>query len=45
MAPGIDGGGLDEDVDEVDGVDGVLVEVDGCEGAHGLGSGAVLVVP
>jgi len=29
----------------VEEVDGALVEVDGCEGAHGLGSGAVFVVP
>lgn len=45
LAPGIEGGGLDEDVDEVEGVDGALVDVDGCEGAHGLGKGAVFVVP
>lgn len=41
-APVDDGGALDDDVEEED---DDVVAGDGCDGAHGLGKGAVLVVP
>lgn len=41
-----DGGAVDEGAEEEDDDDGVdVVAADGCDGAHGLGKGAVLVVP
>lgn len=41
MPPVDDGGALDDGIEEEE----VDVAGDGCEGAHGLGKGAVLVVP
>ena len=41
VAPVDDGGALDDGVEEED----VAGAGDGCDGAHGLGKGAVLVVP
>jgi len=43
-APVDDGGALDDDVEEEDD-DTDVVAGDGCDGAHGLGKGVVLVVP
>ena len=40
-----DGGALDDGVEEEDDVGAEVVGADGCDGAHGFGRGAVLVVP